>query len=163
MSEQDGAPKNGARTGMRRWVKLLLAASLALNLAVIGLAAGAALRHAGQKKNWHRPPDVGAMIFRELDRDTRRKLRQEAGGPHGSYVQRRHAEAERVIAILRKDTFDAEALLAELRQQADARHDFHLKLQNAWVRKLAEMAPKERQDFADRVAERFARGAAKRP
>lgn len=163
MTELQGKQAGGgASGGMKRWLKLLLAGSLALNLAVIGLAAGAAWRHAGFKKQSHRPPEVGAMIFRELDRDTRKMLRQEAGGSHGSYARRREAEAAAVIAALRGAPFEPEALMAELQRQSEARHGFHLKVQQAWVRKVAEMTPQQRAEFAVRMEERIARHRGRR-
>lgn len=145
------------KPGMKLWLKLLLAASLALNLAVIGIAAGAAWRFSGKDRHWQRPPSVGAMIFRELDRDTRKALRQQAGGDHGSYFKRRHAEGEAVIAALRSGSFDAAALRDMLRSQSDARHAFHTKVQDAWVSKMEAMTPEERADFADRMEERMQR------
>lgn len=143
------------KPGMKLWLKLLLAASLALNLAVIGIAAGAAWRFSGKDRHWQRPPSVGAMIFRELDRDTRKALRQQAGGDHGSYFKRRHAEGEAVIAALRSGSFDAAALRDMLRSQSDARHAFHTKVQDAWVSKMEAMTPEERAAFADRMEERM--------
>lgn len=145
------------KPGMKLWLKLLLAGSLALNLAVIGLAAGAAWRFSDKDKHWKRPPTVGALIFKELDQDTRKALRQEAGGKHGSYFKRRHAEGKAVIAALRSEAFDAESLLAVLQAQADARHTFQTKVQQAWVKKLAALTPQERAAFADRMEERLAR------
>ena len=145
------------KPGMKLWLKLLLAASLALNLAVIGIAAGAAWRFGGKDRHWQRPPSVGAMIFRELDRDTRKALRQQAGGSHGSFIKRRHAESEAVIAALRSEAFDGAALLALMRAQAEARQEFHTKVQEAWVRKLEAMTPQERMEFAGRMEERMQR------
>ncbi|MBY6056696.1 periplasmic heavy metal sensor [Leisingera daeponensis] len=151
-----------SKPGMKLWLKLLLAGSLALNLAVAGIAAGAAWRFSGKDKHWRRPPDIGAMIFRELDPDTRRALRQEAGGGHGSFYKRRHAEGAAVVIALRSDPFDSESLLALMRAQADARQHFHTKVQEAWVRKLEGMTPRERAALADRLEERLQwRGKAK--
>lgn len=150
------------KRGMKLWLKLLLAGSLALNLAVIGLAAGAAWRFSGKHRDWHRPPSVGAMIFGTLDRETRKALRQEAGGEHGSYGERRQAEGQAVIAALRSEAFDAGSLLQMLQGQADARHDFHTKVQEAWVRKLAGMTAEERHAFAGRMEERMQRRGGRR-
>ncbi|MFW8634431.1 periplasmic heavy metal sensor [Cribrihabitans pelagius] len=145
------------KTGMKPWQKWLLALSLALNLAVIGLAAGTAIRFAGHQRGWHRPPSVGAMIFRELDRDTRAALRREAGGGHGSFPARRRAEAEAVIAALRSEPFGAAELLRLLQEQAAVRHRFHLTMQEAWVEQVRAMTPEERAAFAGRMQERLER------
>ncbi|WP_027259728.1 MULTISPECIES: periplasmic heavy metal sensor [Leisingera] len=145
------------KPGMKLWLKLLLAGSLALNLAVIGIATGTAWRFSGKDRHWQRPPSVGAMIFRELDRDTRKALRQEAGGAHGSYYKRRQAEGEAVIGMLRSADFDAQELLTILQIQAATRRAFHTKVQEAWVRKLEAMTAEERAAFASRMEERMQR------
>lgn len=144
-----------SKPGMKLWLKLLLAGSLALNLAVIGLAAGAAWRFSDKDKHWKRPPPVGALIFKELEPGTRMALRQEAGGAHGSYVKRRRAESEAVLKALRSEEFDAGALLMLLQGQSDARHAFHTKVQKAWVQKLEGMTPAQRAELADRLEERM--------
>ncbi|MFW8594870.1 periplasmic heavy metal sensor [Cribrihabitans neustonicus] len=144
-------------TGMKPWQKWLLALSLALNLAVIGLAAGAAIRFAGHERGWHRPPSVGAMIFRELDPGTRAALRREAGGGHGSFPARRRAEAEAVIAALSREPFDAAVLMQLLQEQAAVRHRFHLRMQEAWVSQVSAMTPEARAAFAARMQARLER------
>mgnify|MGYP001628054743 CR=1 FL=1 len=62
---------------MKLWLKLLLAGSLALNLAIAGLAAGAVLRHKGGRDGpGGPPPAVGAMLFRDLDQIGRASCRE---------------------------------------------------------------------------------------
>ncbi len=143
------------KPGMKLWLKLLLAGSLALNLAVIGIAVGAAWRFSGTDRHWHRPQAIEPLIFRGLEPETRKSLRLEAGGEHGSYHKRRRAESAAVIEALRSGSFDAAALRDMLRSQADARHAFHTKVQDAWVRKMEAMTPEERAAFADRMEERM--------
>lgn len=145
------APAEVRRTGMRPWLKALLAVSLAANLAVVGLALGASLRWRDGAYHDRRPPSVGTMIFRDLDRDTRHDLRSRAKGEHGSYNARRRAEGEAVIAILMADPFDAGALADLLRQQAEIRHAFHLSVQQAWIAKIAAMPTDERKSYAQRL------------
>lgn len=159
MTAQD---KPDRTTGVKPWLKLLLVGSLALNLAVIGLGAGLYFRFSGGDKQWRRPPDIGVMIFRDLDRDTRKALRQEAGGGHGSYVDRRHAEAAAVITALRAEPFDPAQLLAELKAQSQARDAFHGKVREAWVMQLTGLSPQQRAGFADKMEERLSRSGPKR-
>lgn len=147
--KQDRAP----RGGMRPWMKLLLAASLAANLAVAGLAIGAALRWHDREHPGHRPPTVGSMIFRNLDRETRLELRRRAAGEYGSHADRRRTEGEAVIAALRSDPFDAQQLERLLREHADARYAFQLSVHEAWLAQLGKMTPKERKRYARRLEE----------
>ncbi|MGR3760202.1 periplasmic heavy metal sensor [Roseobacteraceae bacterium NS-SX3] len=142
---------------MKRWQKVLLAVSLALNLAVAGLAAGAVLRHAGGGPGAHRGPSPGAMLFRELDRDTRAELRRTANEGHRNLGERRRAEAREVIALLAADPFDAGALAAAMRAQAERRHAFHLSVQEAWIAKVQAMSAEERAEYAARLEEQMQR------
>ncbi|MDE4133810.1 periplasmic heavy metal sensor [Phaeobacter sp. QD34_3] len=160
----DQAPKTApdgdelkTRSGMRPWLKALLAVSLAANLAVAGLAVGAAVRWRDGDHPGRRPPSVGAMIFRDLDRDTRRALHNRAEGEHGSHIARRRAEGDAVIAILMGDPFQAEALATLLRQQAESRHAFYISVQEAWVAQLEAMAAEDRKRYAQKMQERFKR------
>ncbi len=148
--ETPGSPEP-RRSGMRPWLKVLLAASLAANLAVAGLAVGAALRWKDGGHPDHRPPSVGTMIFRDLDRDTRRDLRRRVESEHGSYVARRQAEGEAVIAALMAEPFDSRVLADLLRRQAETRHTFYLTVQNAWVARIEAMQPSERKSYAQKL------------
>ncbi|WP_226892540.1 periplasmic heavy metal sensor [Phycobacter azelaicus] len=153
MSTDEKIPTSGQerRTGMRPWLKVLLAVSLAANLAVAGLAVGAALRwHDGGHPS-HRPPSVGSLIFHDLDPDTRRDLRRRAEGEFRSYSARRRAEGDAVIAILMAEPLDLDALADLLRVQADTRHGFHLSVQQAWITQVEAMTPDERKHYATRL------------
>lgn len=148
-----------AKPKMKLWLKLLLAGSLAVNLAVAGLAAGAVLRHKGGKDGpGGPPPSVGSLLFRDLDRDTRDALRAKAEDGHGSYRDRRRAETQAFLAMLRADPFDAAALESALEGQAQKREDFQTAVRKAWLAKLAAMSAEERADYADRVESRMRHG-----
>ncbi|MEL0437003.1 periplasmic heavy metal sensor [Phycobacter sp. K97] len=152
-TEQPDAPasKPEQKTGMRPWLKVVLAVSLAANLAVAGLAVGAALRWQDGGHPDRRPPSVGSMIYRDLDGDTRRDLRRRAEGEHGSYLARRRAEGDAVITLLLADPFDAPALAGLLQRQAETRHAFHLSVQDAWIAQVTAMPTEQRQTYARRL------------
>ena len=147
------------RTGMRLWLKVLLAVSLAANLAVAGLAIGAFMRWHDGSHPGKRPPSVGSMIFRDLDRETRTELHRRAEGDHGSYGARRRAEGEAVIAILRGDPFDAGQLARVMEQQADNRRAFQISVQRAWIAQVEAMTADERARYAERMREMLRRHA----
>ncbi len=149
------------RPKMKLWLKLLLAGSLALNLAIVGLAAGATMRHKGGDNmgaSKGGPPSIGAMLFRDLDRDARDALRNKAEGGHESYRAKRRAENDEFIALLRDEPFDASALEAVLEGQAQKREDFQSAVRRAWLLQLTEMSHDDREDYADRVERRMRQG-----
>jgi uncharacterized membrane protein len=143
---------------MKLWLKVLLAGSLALNLAIAGLAAGAALRHKGSPPGKSGPPpSVGSLLFKDLDRETREALRSKAQDGHGSYRDRRRAETEIFLQLLRADPFDPTALEDMLKGQAQKREDFQSAVRQAWLARLAGMTAEERVEYAEQVERRMMR------
>lgn len=104
---------------------MLLGLSLALNLAVLGLVAGALIRFGGPD-GMHRPPrSLGAALYRELPREDRRALRAEIGAHGAGGLPREASAVPALIETLRASPFDAQAAAAQLaaqdRRQADWR------------------------------------------
>jgi len=151
----------------RRWPKLLLAVSLVFNLVVIGAVVGANLRHEQDTRRFP-PPDpemtraLGmAPLIDALPRETRRdigvRLRAELGGtrPHRATLE---AEFAAMLAALRADPFDPEALASMLDAQ-QARVAARVAAGRAvFLDALAQMNPADRAAFADRLEQRIARG-----
>ena len=105
---QTPEPKRASR--MPRWMKAVFALSLAGNLAVVGIMAGAALREdrPGHRRHKAPPPPaaadaIGAVMYRSFDRDERRALRDMAGGKHGDIVERRLAELNDLLRFIRDE------------------------------------------------------------
>lgn len=147
-------PANPAK--MKLWLRIVLAGSLGLNLAVAGLAVGAAVRFRDGPQM--RPgPMFGVMLFRELDRDARRSLRQKAGGEHGSFHDRLRAEGEAILTLLRADPFEPDALAQFIEAQAATGHQFQTVVQRAWVAKVETMTAGERASYADELQGRMRR------
>ncbi|MHA7877141.1 periplasmic heavy metal sensor [Roseivivax sp.] len=151
MAETQGTPP-APRTP--RWLKLVLFASLALNLAVLGLVAGTVINR-GPPHRAEAPPGVVYMralpaedrraVFRSL-RDARRGLAQPG------------REGARALEMLRADPFDAAgfaALIERQNRQGDALRDAG---QAALIARLDEMGPEGRAAYADRLEESFAQG-----
>ncbi|MEW9919427.1 periplasmic heavy metal sensor [Marimonas sp. MJW-29] len=146
-------------SGTGRALKWALALSLALNLLIVGFAAGAAWRFAG-KEGEHRRwgPDrgiSGAPFVRALPRDARRALgramHDDLGGlpPRGA----RHALYGQMVAALRAEPFDEGAVADILRTQADTAQALQGAAQQAWLRIVSEMSAVERAEVADRLEE----------
>lgn len=147
----------------RGWIRILLGVSLALNLAVIGLAVGAALRLGGPGADRRPPPPVGALLYRELPREDRRLLRSHAIGDRDTRHARRQADALAVDAALRATPFDRAALQAVLDRQAQHRIDRQRSVQRAWLERVSRMSAEDRAAYADRLQEALRRHKQPKP
>ena len=157
-----GAPR--PRLGFR----ILLGASLALNLLVIGLIAGAAWRHGGGPgKGWHHaPPGLQSYaapyvraLPREARRDLHRGLRREVGG--AGRAERRALYAE-MLAALRATPFDAAAVEAVLGTQRERVLALQAAGQARWLATVTAMTPEARARYADRLEEELRRRPGRR-
>lgn len=155
------------------WMKALLALSLALNLAVAGVVGGIALRRAADPPaaaQWRAGAEAGVSlrhVLAALPDDDRRALRADwrnrmrDAAVDGSAPRR--ADGAAVLALLRAEDLDAEALHAALEApQAQARAAGQAATA-LLVQRIAAMAPGERAAYADRLAERLDRGGRGRP
>lgn len=156
--QQDNSGMPGATVPKRRlWLRIVFGLSLALNLLVLGVAVGAALRFGGPDGARRPPPVVGAALYRELPRDDRRAFRQamekspQARGPGRKEV------AGQIAALLRASPFDISALQALLDDQAAQRGQWQKAASQALIAQLARMDPQERAAYADRVEEALSR------
>ncbi|EAR49427.1 hypothetical protein OG2516_15209 [Oceanicola granulosus HTCC2516] len=134
-----------------RVMRIVLLLSLALNLAVVGLVAGAALsgkRFAPPRYDLSLGP-IGAALSEEDRRAIGARLRDQPGLPSGPRARRRMMEE--MLAVLRSDPFDP-APLAEAMAQHRARSAAVLEAgQAALLERLAAMSPAERAALADRL------------
>lgn len=159
MSEAEVA-KAAASKVPGRAVRIALAVSVALNLAVLGVAAGAALKHGGSGRAVER--DIGFGPFSEaLSREDRRALR-------GKILQRApelrsvrkdmQADTQSLLAVLRAEPFDAAGLAVVMETQR-ARMAGRLDVGQAVLRDfLIAMTPEARKAFADRLEARLMAG-----
>ncbi|WP_293577185.1 periplasmic heavy metal sensor [Phaeobacter sp.] len=143
----------------KRWLRWVLIGSLAFNLIVVGVVVGALWRFSGHGGSGFRAQaPLGALIFRDLDRETRKALRQQAEAGHDSYHARRAAEGMRVLQLLRQEPFDSAPLVQVLAEHSEQRHGFHRSVQVAWLQQIEAMSPQERAAYADDLEARMARG-----
>lgn len=137
-----------------RGLRLALAISVALNLAVAGVVGGAMLRADGPRSD-AMPRDLGFGFFGEaLTPENRTDLRQRLRAESPGFLRERRAMADDLRAIvtaLRADPFDAAALdqamqaqVARLRTRLDFGQDLLLDF-------LTDLSPTERQAIADRL------------
>lgn len=146
----------------RRWVMPLLFLSLAINLLIAGLVAGAFLSPDGP----HRGDDdrrtirgvLGEPFFQALPAKERRAMIRDVIGNREQFREGREALRARVesfLDALRAETFDraeAERLLVEQRRAAISRQTFGEAL---LLDRLEAMTAEERADYADALEERL--------
>jgi len=138
------------RPGCRLWLRILLGVSLALNLLVLGLVVGAALRFGGADRM--RPQQsLGAILYRQLPREDRRSLRAQLRASPADRAERRRAEADAVADALRATPFDARRLRQLLAERVRRGEEWQSAVQRAWMTRIEAMSDAERAAYADRL------------
>lgn len=155
----DQTPVRPTRSG--RGLRWALGISLALNLAVVGMVAGAMLRD-GPGMRGAMVRDLGFGPFTEaLSREDRRALRQalfERAPEIRQARQQRQEDLQALVAILRAEPFDAAALAAAMAEQ-EARMVGQLRLgQTVLQERIAAMTPEARRGFAERLEDGLGHG-----
>lgn len=148
-----------------RWIKVLLAGSLAVNLAVIGGAIGLILDSDGPPP---KPPGEGmasvGSFVRALEKPHRREflgsIEKATGGKPPSKEEFK-AKAMALISLIRAEPFDVDALSAKITEQSSRFETARMAGDAALLRIIDGMSPEERQAYADRLEERLNRGPGK--
>lgn len=141
----------------RLWLRILLGASLALNLLVVGLAVGAALRFGGPDGARRPPPVLGAMLYRELPREERKAVRREMRERSVDPGPGRKAATREVAALIRKSPFDTAALEMLLQEQFERRETWQAMANTVLIEQLGRMSDDARQAYADRLEDALER------
>lgn len=142
-----------------KWVKVLLALSLAVNLAIAGVVAGFVLR-GGPKVG--RGPDMGyAMPYvlalpRELRREVFGAVRRDEGVPSR---RERREEYREMIAALRATPFDPGAVQVVLDRQSSGAVRVQGAAQAAWLNVVSGLSDAERVAYTERMEEQMQRRA----
>lgn len=146
-----------------RGVKIALAISVALNLAVAGLAAGAWL--GGGHRDMPRDMSFGPFSA-ALDDGDRKAIRRALLGRMGEFRSARaeaRAEFETLLDTLRADPFEPEAMKAAL-AAIETRNAERLELGRSLIEtRLIEMSDADRRAFADRLEKGLRRGGRDAP
>ena len=147
-----------ARPRMALWLRLVLFASLALNLAVAGVVVGGVLRgHDG----FHPPPRGRDFVFpytHALDEDQRRELGRSLRGrierqrdTRGDFL----AEYRTAIETLRTEPFDPAAFAATLDRQGARAERRQEEGQRMLVEYVAGLSPEQRAVYAQRLEDKI--------
>ncbi len=154
------APQPGSR-----WLRIALAVSVALNLAVVGMVGGAFLKSGGDPRGGVR--DLGFGPFTDaLTKDDRAELRRAILDRLPEFRDLRRAnkaDFAGIVAALRAEPYDGKALKVMLDQQNQRTTD-RLKLgQSLIFEYVSAMTPTDRLAFADRLEARVERGGRPKP
>lgn len=133
----------------RRWVTILLVASLGLNLLVAGVLLGAVLRFRGDHVDV--PPGFGPALFRALPENGRRALRGELFDEHRRGARQRAQDFAELGEALRAVPFDPATVEDVLEKQAANTASIQSNLQKKWLSRVARMTDAERKAYADRL------------
>lgn len=135
----------------RLW-RIILAVSLAINLAIAGLVIGFVLRdeRAGPPRGFDATlGPIGSALSREDRRSVLRDIRQSAGSQRRGFDQ----DLDAIVAAVTARPFDPDALNAAL-AQGNARRDALLDAaRTALVSRVSEMSEEDRAAFAERIVE----------
>ncbi|WP_170409217.1 periplasmic heavy metal sensor [Ruegeria atlantica] len=140
-----------------RWMSVLLVISLALNLLIVGVALGTALRVKGGD-HAKSPPGFGSALYRALPKEERKAMRGELFDRHKKGASNRSQDFAQLSTALRADPFDAAVVQALLDQQAKSMADLQNALQQEWLARVEAMSDEERLVYADRLEEVVKRG-----
>lgn len=149
------------------WVRALLVASLAINLAVAGLAAGWALRHGGDHAGHHpaRLDMAAGPLTRALSEEDRREIgraMRQAWRTRTDSAPGIGESFDALVADLRAVPFNVDRVATQMRAQRDgfaARFEMG---QEVLMTHLAGMTDAERAAYADRLEAQIADYRAKR-
>ncbi|MEP2030991.1 MAG: periplasmic heavy metal sensor [Paracoccaceae bacterium] len=144
----------------RKWGRVVLVASLALNLLVVGVVAGAMWRFGGDQHD-RRGSEFSAPFIRALSHADRRAIgkemrmmREQAKSGRAA----RNALYEQMSDALRSDPFNmAQVEDLSLRQRSTVNERLTA-AQEIWLRHIADMTAQERTEYADRLDGVLARG-----
>ncbi|WP_420584422.1 periplasmic heavy metal sensor [Ruegeria sp.] len=145
----------------KRWVPVLLAVSLGLNLLVVGIALGTAYRVKGGD-HAKAPPGFGSALYRALPKEDRKALRLELSDRHVRGGKTRAQDFAALQTVLRAEPFDPAAVQALLVQQARSMAELQGALQEEWLARITTMTDAERLDYADRLQDVVQRKSHKR-
>lgn len=164
-------PGNGGdRRGPKGIWKVLLIASLALNVLVLGLIAGAFLRAEDERPGRRSPPigrEIGvAPILELLEPEDRRAMGREVFRELRRNPDRRAEMRGRLAAVatlLRQDVVDQAALEALFADHSEEVLRRHQKVQQVLAETLAAKTPEERAALASQLEDFAENGLPPRP
>lgn len=156
---------NESKPKLSRRLKVILGVSLALNLAVVGLFAGTALRHgAGGAPGGVRSAGFGAYglpYMIAFPKEQRRRMIETVKSDRNAQMPNREARRalyNDVLSAIRAVPFDPDNLSVALNVQGDTAIRVQQTAQAAWLDVIAQMSDAERSAYAAAVEDVLRRG-----
>ena len=137
------------RSVPRPW-RYLLVASLALNLAVVGVVVGSAFDRHGHGRGPHMAGPMAPLIM-SLPEDAREGLIDELRSLPRPDRDMRRRSFDALLTAIRAEPFRPEAVTAALREQRDLGEARLSSLETVLADQLAGLSAEERADYADRL------------
>lgn len=150
----------GTPAPKRKWMPILLVVSLALNLLVVGVAIGTALRFKGSD-HVAGPPGFGPALYYALPKSERKALRGELSALRGKGSHRRKQDFSTLSEALRRVPFDPAVVETLLEQQAQATAELQDALHRQWLAQVVAMSEDNRATYADQLEQVVRRGPRK--
>lgn len=153
--DQDTPP---TRSAAPRWMRILLVASLAMNLLVVGALVGAAIKGGGP---WRGGDHHAGPMARALDPEDRRVLRKrmiETRTDSRDGRKAHRAAMQELVTLLRATPYDAEAVQTQMQEVRGQFLNRMERGQALLLGRLSEMTQAERAAYADRLEEALRRG-----
>ena len=156
------SPKSGTPT----WIKVLLAASLTLNLMVIGVVVGARFgegppgRGHGPREARERMDPAMGPFGRVLPDPYRERALDSLRERSGTFADNREvltAQLNEMLGLLRSDDFDAGAVLTVMQAQSAFFTNRSDVGREVVVEQIATMSPEEREALAEKLEKGFGR------
>jgi uncharacterized membrane protein len=147
-----------------QWSKLILVASLGLNLVVVGLVAGAWSNGPKRGERGGGASWVSGPFGRALSDEDRKALGEafRKNPEHRERLGKRRGEMRRIgieiAGALRAEPFDPAALEALFEKQAQMGVELQQSGQQALMDRITAMTPEARASFADRLEKAVKRG-----
>lgn len=151
------------RAPMRMGFRILLIASVTLNLVVIGLIGGAALGKSKVNERPERVADFMGAYTRALPQADRRAIGQSIRDSHRSSGVNREASRQQLasfLTVLRATPFEATALQDALDAQSQTSVERRRIAQQFWLDRVSQMSDAERATYADDIEELLKRNPA---
>ncbi len=147
MEKMDGSRRPG------RWVRVLLFASLAFNLAVVGLVAGFVLNGPPKPRGERHDPVLPytRAFDEDQQREVRRALRRSFAGDGKRSREGYLSDYESALELLRTEPYDAARVSELLSAQAARGVRVRQRGQEVLSSYLAGMSADERRAYADRL------------
>lgn len=156
MAETENKPQpSGRRLG-----RILLVASLALNLVVLGIVAGT-MFSGGSKNTGQRFDLTVGPITRAMAPEQREALRdalRDSGAFERGERNGMRADMNALLSSLRADEFDEDSFRDILTRQRDRLRGAQEKVLDAVAQNVSELSAADRAAFADRLEEQMRRG-----